>query len=327
MAKKLKGKVAIVTGSGQGIGRGIAVYLACEGAKVITNNRKPGSGSLDKKKENIPEDVWKKMLEQVGDAGSTAELIKAEGGEAAPFYGDVSDWATAENMVNFAIDTFGRIDIIVNNASGMGTGSVVSTDEALWELLTKAKLKGSFNLMHFAVPHMIEQGFGRILNTSSEAWTGMPGNIAYCAANAGIVGMTWAAARELYRFGITVNAFCPQGASPAHTVEFAKMVRDAKETGGKEFDPKILKMVEENHGDPVGIGPAIAYLCTEEASYITGRVFAIYASGIIKHYSDPAYASEISKKGALWTLDELNVAFREKLLGNNYVSPASVSSW
>lgn len=328
MTRKLEGRVAIVTGSGQGIGRGIAVYLAREGAKVITNNRKPGSGTLSKyNKEDIPEEDWKKMIELVGDAESTAELIKMEGGEAAPFYGDVSDWDTAEKMVNFAVDTFGSIDIIVNNAAGTGSGSIIATDEVKWELLTKTKEKGSFNLMHFAVPHMIKKGYGRILNASSEAWTGIPDNIAYCVGNAGVVGLTWAAAKELWRYGITVNAFCPQGASPAHAVDYAAMVRNVKNITGKEPDPNILKVVEENHGDPIGIGPVIAFLCTEPASHISGAVFSIYASGVVKYYSNPVYISEISKKDEFWTLDELEVAFRDQLLGKDYISPASIRLW
>jgi 3-oxoacyl-[acyl-carrier protein] reductase len=325
----LKGKVAIVTGSGQGIGKGIAIYLARQGVKVVTNNRKPGSGTLRKfKKEDIPKEDWDKMIELVGDAESTAELIRSDGGEAEPFFGDVSDWDTAEKIVNFAIDTFGSIDIVVNNAAGTGSGSVLSTSEEKWDLLTGTKLKGSFNLMHFAAPHMIKGGYGRILNASSEAWTGIPDNVAYCVANAGVVGLTWAAAKELWRYGITVNAFCPQGASPSHAVEYAAMVRNVKNITGKEPDPNILKVVEENHGDPVGIGPVLAFLCTDEGAHISGSVFSIYASGVAKLYANPAVVSQISKKtGEFWTLEELNAAFGEELLGKDYKAPASVRMW
>lgn len=327
--KKLEGKVAIVTGSGQGIGRGIAVYLARQGVKVVTNNRKPGSGTLTKfRKEDVPKEDWDKMIELLGDAESTAELIRSEGGEATPFYGDVSDWSTAGRMVNFAIETYGSIDIIVNNAAGTGSGSVLNTTEEKWDLLTSTKQKGSFNLMHFAAPHMIKNGYGRILNASSEAWTGIPDNVAYCVANAGVVGLTWAAAKELWRYGITVNAFCPQGASPSHAVEYAAMVRNVKNITGKEPDLKILKVVEENHGDPIGIGPVLAFLCTSEGAHISGSVFSIYASGVVRHYANPVTTKEISKgSGDLWTLDELETAFRDELLGEKYVAPGSVRMW
>lgn len=328
MTKALEGRVALVTGSGQGIGRGVAIYLAREGAKVITNNRKPGSGALRRyKKEDMPESDWNQMAELASDAEGTAAVIKAEGGEATPFYGDVTDWATAEKIVQFAIDTYGSIDIVINNAAGMGSGSIVKCTEETWDSLTGIKLKGSFNTMHFAVPHMIEKGFGRILNVSSEAWTGLVDNDAYTTANAGVVGLTWASSRELWRHGITVNAFCPQGASPAHAVEYNRMVRNVKNITGKDPDPNLLKVVEHNHGDPIGIGPVVAFLCTERASHISGAVFAIYASGIVKKYCDPVIVSQISKAEGLWTMDELEVAFQEQLLGKDYVSPASKSMW
>ena len=172
---KLDGKVAIVTGSGQGIGRGIAMGLAKEGAKVITNNRKKGTFSVAAyDKASMPEEDWNEMMALAGDAEATAELIKAAGGEAIPVYGDVSKMEDAQKMVDVALENWGRIDIIVNNAAGMGSGSIVNLDSANWEKLTKTKMEGAFNLMHCAVPHMIEQGFGRILNGSSDAWVGLP---------------------------------------------------------------------------------------------------------------------------------------------------------
>ncbi len=328
MTESLKGKVAIVTGSGQGIGKGIAVYLARQGVKVITNNRKPGSDALSRyKKEDMPEEDWNEMIELVGDAEATAQFIKDEGGEATPFFGDVSDWATVEKMVNFAIDTYGSIDIVINNAAGTGSGSIVTCTEETFDVLTKAKIKGTFNLMHFAVPHMIKQGFGRILNASSEAWTGLVDNDAYTAGNAAVVGLTWVSSKELWRHGITVNCFCPQGASPSHAVEYRKMLRNVKNITGKDPDPNILKEVEHNHGNPIGIGPVIAFLCSTKASHISGAVFCIYASGVVKKFNDPVTISQISKAEGLWTIDELEVAFREELLGKDYVSPASISIW
>jgi len=330
MDESLKGKVAVVTGSGQGIGKGIAVYLARQGVKVVTNNRKPGSGFMMKyKKEDMPESDWNEMIAMAGDAESTAALIKGEGGEAAPCYGDITDWATAERIVKFAVDTYGRIDILVNNAAGTGAGTIEECTEENWENQLRPKLKGAFNLMHFAVPYMRKQGFGRILNASSEAWLGLVGQDAYSAANAGIVGLTWASSKELWRYGITVNAYCPQGASPAHAVEYNALLRKIRDMTGKDPDPNLLKAVENNHGDPVGIGPAIAYLCTEEASYISGAVFSLYASGVIKRFSDPTPVAEISRgeEAGLWTLDELGTAFRDQLMGGDYISPASISQW
>jgi 3-oxoacyl-[acyl-carrier protein] reductase len=328
MAESLKGKVAIVTGSGQGIGKGIAVYLARQGVKVITNNRKPGSSFLRTyKKEDMPEEDWVLMNQLAGDAESAADLIRSEGGEAAPFYGDMSDYGVAERAVKFAVDTYGSIDILINNAAGTGSGGVVELTKEKWDYLSKMRLDAAFNLMHFAVPHMINRGGGRIINASSEAWLGMPFNDGYTASTAGAVGLTWASAKELWRFGITVNCFCPQGASPAHAVEYNALMRNIEKTRGKRPDPEILKVVEENHGDSIGIGPVIAFLCSQEASYISGNVFSIYASGVVKLFSEPAVISQISRpSNDLWTLDELKVAFREQLLGKDYIAPGSKSN-
>lgn len=327
----LDGRVAIVTGSGQGIGRGIAVYLAREGAKVVTNNRKPKGESISKyDKSSMPEEDWNEMLRLSGDAEGTAAIIREEGGEALPFYGDVSDTKTAELLIKAAIGKWGRIDIIVNNAAGLGTGSITSLTEEKWDYMTIPKMKGAFNVMHFAVPYMIEQKFGRIFNCSSDAWVGLIDNDAYSAGNAGIVGLTWAAAKELYRYGITVNAYCPQGASPAHAVEYNKMLRNVKAMTGQEPDPKLLETVENDHGDPVNLGPVLAYLSTEDASYISGEVFGIKSSGKIDRYQYPTvitHAERPAGSGFLWSVNELKDVFRKTIMGKDYESHASKRMW
>ena len=146
MEKCLEGKVAIVSGSGQGIGKGIAIGLARLGAKVITNNRKPNGLSAQKyHKEDIPEEDWAEFCRLKGDAEGTANVIIAEGGEAKAFYGDCSNWKTAEEMVKTAVDTWGRIDIIVNSAAGMGTGDIATMDEANWDLFMGSRAKGALH--------------------------------------------------------------------------------------------------------------------------------------------------------------------------------------
>jgi len=330
MGANLEGKVAIITGSGQGIGRGVALYLAQQGVKIITNNRKPGSGAFRKhKKEDMPESDWNELLELAGDAESAAEMIKAQGGEAAPFYGDVSDWATAEKIVNFAIDTYGSIDIIINNAAGTGHGTVMSTTEEHWDMLTNTKIKGSFNLMHFAVPHMIKQGYGRVFNVSSEAFMGMADNVAYCTSNCAVVGLTWAAARDLWKHGVTVNCYCPQGRSPSHAVEYNKLVRNVKVITGKEPDPAVLKLSEERHGDPYNLGPIVAFLCSEDGAHISGEVFAFYSSGEVRLLSNVKPTTQLTKAEdhERFTHEELKEGFREKLLGQDYVAACSKSTW
>ncbi|MGB8264681.1 MAG: SDR family NAD(P)-dependent oxidoreductase, partial [Dehalococcoidales bacterium] len=189
MGDKLKGKVAIVTGSGQGIGKAVAVALAAEGAKVVTNNRKPGTAG--------------------GDAATVAAEIKAAGGEAVPFFGSVSDFKEAQLAVQTAVKNFGRIDIIVNNAGSDAPKMVWNMSEEEWDLSIDSYLKSSFNCIRHATPLMREQKWGRIINTTSTAWLGAVGHCNYSAAKAGIVGLTRAVAREVGRYGITCNAYAP----------------------------------------------------------------------------------------------------------------------
>lgn len=327
----LDGKVAIVTGSGQGIGRGIAIGLAREGAKVVVNNRKPKDESLKRyDRSTMPDEDWQQVLALSGDAEATAALIEDEGGEAIAVYGDVADPAVAERLVQAALDAWGRIDIVVNNAAGLGSGSIASLTEEQWDYMTVPKMKGAFNLMHAAVPSMIEEGGGRIFNCASDAWTGLVDNDAYSAGNAGIVGLTWAAAKELYRHGITVNAYCPQGSSPGHAVEYNKMLRNVKAMTGQDPDPRLLKVVEDDHGDPVNLGPIIAYLSTDAAANITGEVFGIKSSGKIDRYAYPtviAHAERGADEGFLWTVEELAEVFPRDILGEGYESHAAKSMW
>lgn len=331
MAKSLEGRVAIVTGSGQGVGRGIALFMAREGAKVITNNRKPktkDSISVNESFNSIgvkgrPEfnsEEMKKLLALRGDAESTAQEIILEGGEATPFYGDVSDYETAGKMVQTAIEKYGRIDIIVNNAAGLGFGPFVGMNETDWDYLTVSKLKGAFNLMSHAAPYMIKQGFGRILNASSDAWIGIANLSAYSAANAGIIGLTKSTAKELDRFGITVNAYCPQAASPGH-MSFGATLRTMMEENGIKIDlnDKRVEESEKEHGPAENVAPFLAYLCTEQASYVNGAVFTVTGGGRISLYSEPKIINEIKKPDEPWTVNELIKQVPKTLLGE-YIS-------
>lgn len=329
MGKSLEGKVAIVTGSGQGVGRGVALVLAREGAIVITNNRKPGCESVNNyKKEDLTPEEYKKMLSLRGDAAATTELIRNEGGISEPFYGDVSNHEDMKNLVNFAVEKFGRLDILVNNAAGLGQGTIDTTSESDWDYMTLAKMKGAYNTMHFAVPIMKKQGFGRILNCASGAWTGVANLCAYSAGNAGVVGLSKAVAKELASENITVNVYCPEAASPGHVVEFKKAIKTIEERLGKEAvsDPEKMKQVEEDHGPAENAAPFLAYLCTEEADYISGSVFTVKGSGKIEIYSESEVINRIWKKGDAWTIDELKSAVPDELLFN-YKSTAKVNSW
>ena len=167
---------------------------------------------------------------------------------------------------------------------------------------------------------MIKQGFGRILNCASDAWTGIASLSAYSTANAGIVGLTKSTAKELDRFGITVNAYCPQAASPGH-MSFRATLRTMMEENGIKMDPNNNRVEESEreHGPAENVAPFLVYLCTEQASYVNGAVFTVTGGGRISLYSDPKIIKEIKKTDKPWSVDELIKQVPETLL-KDYVS-------
>lgn len=299
MADRLTGRVALVTGSGQGIGKAIAIALAAEGAKVVTNNRKPGS--------------------QGGDAATVAEEIKTAGGEAVPFFGSVSDFSEAEKAIKTAIDSFGRIDIVVNNAGSDAAKMVWNMSEADWDLSIDSYLKSSFNCIRHATPFMREQRWGRILNTTSTAWLGTVGHCNYGAAKAGIVGLTRAVAREVGRYGITCNAYAPTAGTRFTLSE------DIKAGFKKRFESGLVtkERYEElmNPPGPETVAPFVVYLCLQEAANINGQVFDVTYPNIAI-YSEPVKNKTITREdGSNWSVDDLIKMVPENLL-TDYKNPA-----
>jgi 3-oxoacyl-[acyl-carrier protein] reductase len=321
MTGALAGKVAVVTGSGMGAAKGIAVGLAREGAKVVTNNRKPGSVGLTSwankdDTEDLLTDEDRALIESLsGDARTTADQIIAEGGEAVPFFGDPGAVDVAGNLIQTALDTWGRVDVLVNGASGSGFGPFMKVTPDDWYLQTHAKLTGTFNTMHHALPVMRRQGFGRVLNAASDAWVGLPMLAAYSAANAGVVSLTRAVAQEVQGSGITCNTFCPRSISRNHVNWRASMRRQLAK-GGPEMAAlrKRLEAEDRDHQAPENLGPFLAYLATDEAAYINGEVFSVTTAGRVGLYGGFTIVAEIKKNDAPWTLDELATAVPERLL-------------
>lgn len=245
------------------------------------------------------------------------------GGIAAPFYGDVGDPEAAKGLVDFALKTFGRIDIVVNNAAGLGFGPFVQTDEASWDYQVNGKLKGTYYILKNVVPIMIRQGSGTILNGASDAWRGIANLTAYSAANGAIVTMTKALAKELYRFGITVNAYCPQAASPGH-LSFNATLREMLSEKGLTFDENNEKVIASNkeHGPAENVGPFLAYPCTEAGRKVSGAVFEVTGGGRVSLYPHPEICAEIRKEDAPWTVEELTKTVPETLF-KDYVSIVS----
>jgi 3-oxoacyl-[acyl-carrier protein] reductase len=320
MGERLKGKVAVVTGSGQGIGRAIAIALAREGAKVVTNNRKPNSTSpgvllgeynLDSLSKDDRKELLKACADLNGDAESTAKAIKDMGGEAVPFYGDVGDFKVAGKLIQTAIDKFGSIDILVNNAGTFRYGNIWDMSEETWDAVTGNKPKSYFNTMRHASPHMMKQKWGRIINCSSPSFMGRtPFHCNYCTANAGVVALTEAVSRELYPYGITCNAFTPSAWTRATVTIIARYKKMADD--GKYFPPGRADLYKKSP-PAEGLGPFITYLATDEARYITGSVFQV-GGGHVGLYSVPQEISTIDKKEGMWTVDELVKVAPEQLL-------------
>ncbi|MBI4282878.1 MAG: SDR family oxidoreductase [Chloroflexi bacterium] len=314
MANRLKGKVAVVTGSGQGIGKGIALAMAKEGAKVVTNNRKPGSTDLitqDKTLDRLSPELKKWVLEQEaqtrGDAATTAQAIKDSGGEAVAFFGDVGDFKTAGKLIQTAVDSFGRIDILVNNAGSFERSPIWEMTPETWRRIIDVHLNGNWNCIRQAAPLMKEQRWGRIINCTSEAQLGMKTMANYSAAKGGIVSLTRAVAKDLWEFGITCNAYSP---SARTRPSLRGLMYGNRDRANVEALPL-----------PEAVAPFIVYLATEEAAHISGSIFKV-AGGHIGLLSEPAEIAAIDKGKGIWTVDELVTAAPKRLL-SGYKSPAT----
>jgi 3-oxoacyl-[acyl-carrier protein] reductase len=330
MGQVLKDRVAVVTGSGQGIGRAIAIAMAREGARVVTNNRKRGStgnaivpdallGGMESERRQWLE---KQAEEANGDAEATAHAIKAFGGEATPFFGDISDFNAAAGLIRTAVDAYGRVDILVNVAGTFGFNNVWEITEETWDRVTNTKPKGYFNVIRFAVPHMIKQKWGRIINCTSRAYLGdVLKHAEYCTANAGVVGLTKAVAKELFRYGITCNAFSPFARTRASFELDA--VDKATSAGENPWMDRKFSIPLEMTPSPEHVAPFIVYLATEEAARISGSVFQVAGNGI-GLYSEPEIARSLVRSGdEPWTIEEL-MKQAPRALFMDYHPPADV---
>jgi len=260
----LDGKVAIVTGAGHGVGRGEALLLAKEGAKVVVND--VGAAVTGEGADKRP-------------AETVAEVIRGQGGEAAANYDDVADWNGAKNLVQQAVDTFGTLDVLVNNAGILRDKMLFSMTEDDFDAVIRVHLKGTFACTHHAASYWREQSKAgnqpraAIVNTVSSA--GLQGNVGqanYGSAKAGIAALTVITSLELSRYGVRANAVAPGGM----TRMSGQIVKDMELKEPDEY-------TEFNPMNPGNSAPMVAWLASDQALHVTGQVFRAVGSTIARY--------------------------------------------
>jgi len=292
----LDGKVAVVTGAGRGIGRGEARLLAAEGAQVVVNDlgtARDGAGA------------------DASTAEAVAEEIIAAGGEAVANHDDVATWKGAEHLVAQAVDVFGHLDVLVNNAGFLRDKMSFNMGEADFEAVVAVHLKGHFAPSHFAAVHWRDRSkagevlSARIVNTTSEAglW-GTPGQANYAAAKGGIYSMTLTLARELARFGVTVNAVAPRARTRMTEEVMAGLPMG--ETGLDDLDPD-------------NVAPAVAWLASDAAGAISGQVFIVTGGRV--HLIGGFREIGVLRRPGRWTPAELIANADELFEGHSSAIP------
>ena len=285
----LQGKAGIVTGAGRGIGRAIALLLAKEGASVVVND--PGFGRGGEMTEEKPADT-------------VVAEIEASQGRALANYDSIADYASAGRMVAECVQTYGKIDFLVNTAGMLRERMIWNMTEDDFDAVIGVHLKGYWNMCHHAVKVMRNQRYGRIVNFSSDAFKGSVGQCNYAAAKAGIIGLTRTIANEAGRYGITANAMCPMAATRMTVI-------DAVIAGWKRrLDRGLLSQAQYDSRmampGPEFIAPMVVYLCTDEAKDVNGQLFHAERSLIHTYrYGEEAKAIYKYTDGGMFTVDEL----------------------
>jgi NAD(P)-dependent dehydrogenase (short-subunit alcohol dehydrogenase family) len=279
-----------VTGSGRGLGRAHALEFAAEGAKVVVNDlgvELDGSGGGN------------------GPAGEVVDQIRSSGGEAIANGADVADWQQAKGLIDAAVEAFGRLDVVVNNAGVVRDRMFVNASEEEFDFVTRVHLKGHFAVARHAAAYWRdrakagETNEARIINTSSGAGLqGSVGQSVYGAAKGAIATLTLIQAAELGRYGVTANAICPNARTRMTEQTFAD---DMKAVGEDDFDEVA----------PENASPLVVWLGSPESRDVTGRIFEVKGGRIA--VSDGWRDDAEVDKGARWKPDEVGAAVHEIL--------------
>jgi 3-oxoacyl-[acyl-carrier protein] reductase len=286
VSPRLKDRVAIVTGAGGGIGRQHALLLARHGAKVVVNDIGLRSGA---------------------DAKSVANEIRAVGGDALASH-DSATWEGAQYLVDAAVEVYGRVDILINNATYTRLGDLADYAESDWDSTLDVNLKGYFAMIRYVAPYMCKQGSGVIVNTSSASGYGHPSHAAYAAAKEGVVGLTRTVAREFGRFGVRCNAIRPLAAGQS-AADFAARAAKWADLVALTMSPRVFALQQQLLADPGlmptdKIAPFVVWLCTDAARNVNGHTFEVHGD-TISRVTEPALDRTVVRDGG-WDLDSLD---------------------
>ncbi len=303
MTKHLEGRVAVVTGGGRGIGREICLALAAQGTKVIVNDL--GGGPEGSGGSHEPAD-------------EVVELVKKGGSQAVACYDTVATMAGGERIIKTAVDTFGRLDILVHCAGILRDRMVFNMTEEEWDAVIAVHLKGMFTTGKFASIVMRQQRSGRIIGfTSNSGLYGNAGQANYGAAKDGIASFVRTVARDMGKYGVTVNGISPAAATRL-TATVTPQARDARNRAG------ITPVMGEGSAppprlDPADVAPMVVYLCTDAAKDINGQIF--YVQGGQISLMNAPYAARTMQKMGRWTEEEI-AQLLPATLGKDLYNPA-----
>ena len=295
MADRLKGRTAIVTGAGRGIGRCVALLLAQEGANVVVNDFGVAVDGTQPSE---------------GPAKDVADEIKAAGGQAVPNFDTVATVDGGEAIVKAALDAFGRLDILINVAGILRDRMIFNMTEEEWDAVIAVHLKGHFCTTKPASVIFRQQRYGRIVNFSSiSGLQGASGQANYGAAKAGVAGLTRVVARDLGRYGVTCNAIAP-GANTRMTQSVPDRARELRARAGITQGGSGAPPVQEIRRpempalrEPEYVAPMTVWLCTDAAWNVNGKIFHVQG-GTVSLAMEETPAATINKIG-MWTVDEL----------------------